>query len=98
MSFACRFSTFNCATIIRYLLITYSYYSTTAIPFEDFIGYPFGSDTDQTLPTCDDCAVELEFSPPFPLFDESFTHTSVSDKSFTNIRTYNIGDKERIYS
>ena len=54
-------------------------FSATAVPFEDFIGHPFGNGAgDQSLSGCDDCSVNVELSSPFPFFNGTYTRVGVS--------------------
>ena len=61
------------------ILVALCNFSATAVPFEDFIGHPFGSGAgDQSLSGCDECSKNVELSSPFPFFNRTYIRASVS--------------------
>ena len=67
----------NGVVLIFYFLAVLCSHSAVGIPFENFIGYPFGS-SDILLAGCLDCFEFVQLSSPFPFFGNSYDHITVS--------------------
>ena len=68
-------------TCFHVLLVWCAVFATsTAITFEEFIGYPFSTSNGyQLFPKGDDLAQGVNIPFPFPYFNDSFTFADVSD-------------------